>query len=322
MKQGLISAAALWMIAAGALCPTTAHAQDAPAPEAPAAEAAPTDAAPADSGMGGYKRMEIEHVGLMDGTLDGRINKMAGGVKIKLIAGKPDQKDLPIRAKTMTFTYKEGDTKPSRIVLEGGVDIQHPQASVTADKADWDMEKGELVFTGNPVMRSDRVKEMRGSKMILNFEKNAFQVSDVRIPEFDTTQGGPAPGGAKASAPAAISESDVTDWAGFIDALKAAANGAAASPGKQLAARGGEQMQAALRSMPTEEILKNKEMVLKAINGILRKPGFYNRAAWEGIALNEETTTLLGKDTLSAEEQVRQNYLLLQAAFPNFIASK
>lgn len=321
MRQWLGSAVALALFLMAMICLPTG-AEEAPSAEATPAAAGGPEAAPADSGMGGYKRMEIEYVGLMDGTLDGRINKMAGGVKIKLVAGKPDQKDLPISAKTMTFTYAEGASKPTRIVLEGNVSIQHPQASVTADKADWDMEKGELVFTGNPIMRSDRVKEMRGSKMILNFEKNAFQVSDVRIPEFDTSQGAPAPGAPNAGAPPAISDGDVSDWTGFVDALKAAAVGAAASPGKQLAARGGEQMQAALRSMPTEEILKNKEMVLKAINGILRKPGFYNRAAWEGVALSDELNALLTKGTLSAEEQVRQNYLLLQAAFPNFVAVK
>jgi hypothetical protein len=311
-----------WYLVGCALlcCAGFALAQEAaPAP----AEAAPDGAPPADTGMGGYERMEIEHVGLMDGTLDGRINKMSGGVKIKLISGKPDMKDLPIRAKTMTFSYKEGGTKPSRIVLEGGVDIQHPQASVTADKADWDMEKGELVFTGNPVMKSERVKEMRGSKMILNFEKNAFQVTDVRIPEFDTSQAGPAPGaGGASSAAPALSEADVTDWPGLIGALKTAAAAAAPSPGKQLAARGGEQMQAALKSMPVEDILQNKAMVLKAVNGILKKPGFYSKAAWEGVALGDEVNGLLAKDKLNAEEQVRQNYLLLQAAFPSFIAAK
>ena len=79
-----------------------AFAQDAPAP----APAAPADAPAPAAEMGSYDKMEIEHVGLMDGTLDGRINKMSGGVKIKLIAGKPDMKDLPIKAQTMTFSYK------------------------------------------------------------------------------------------------------------------------------------------------------------------------------------------------------------------------
>lgn len=288
----------------------------------PPAEAAPAEAAaPADTGMGGYGRMEIEHVGLMDGTLDGRINKMAGGVKIKLIADKPDMKDLPIRAKTMTFTYKEGGTKPSRIVLEGNVEIDHPQASVRAEKADWDMEKGELVFTGDPVMRSDRVKEMRGSKMILNFETNAFQVTDVRIPEFDTNQAGPAAGAGGGGAPV-LADGDVTDWTGFITALKAAAASDAASPGKQLASRGGEQMQGALKTMAPEEILKNKELVLKAMNGVLKKSGFYSKAAWADISLGDEVKELLAKGALSPAEQARQNFLLLQAAFPNFIASK
>lgn len=303
---------AAFMIAALA---APVFAQDAPAEAAPA---------PADSGMGGYGRMEIEHVGLMDGTLDGRINKMAGGVRIKLIADKPEMKDLPIRAKTMVFTYAEGATKPTRIVLEGDVEIDHPQASVRAEKADWDMEKGELVFTGNPVMRSDRVKEMRGSKMVLNFEKNAFQVSDVRIPEFDTNQAAPAPGNGGnggGCAPAVLSEGSVSDWAGFIDALKAAQAAPGASPGKQLVTRAGEQTQSALQSMATADIVKNKALVLKALNGVLVKKGFYSREAWANVTLGDEVKALLAKPSLTPEEQARQNLLLLQAAFPNFIAA-
>lgn len=303
-----------------------AKAEPAPTEAAPAeapAAAAPADAA-ADPGMGGYGKMQIEHVGLMDGTLDGRISKMSGGVKIKLIADKEGMQDLPIKAQTMTFTYAEGESKPSRIVLEGGVDIQHPQANVTAEKADWNMEKGELVFTGNPVMKSERVKEMRGSKMVLNFEKNAFQVTDARIPEIETNQpGGAGPAGGGMSAPgAALSEGDITDWPGFVAALKSAALSDAATPGKQLATRGGEQMQSALKSMPAEELLKNKGMILKVINGILKKPGFYNKAAWADAPQSDELKALLAKDKLEAAEQVRQNLLLLQAAFPAFIAAQ
>ena len=207
-----------------------------PKPEpAPATEAAPAEApakaeaAPAadDASMSGYGKMNIEHVGMMEGSLDGRINKMSGGVKIKLLASKPDQQDLPIKAQTMTFSYNEGASKPARIVLEGGVEINHPQAMVNADKADWNMEKNEIVFTGNPVMHSDRVKEMRGSKMTLNFDTNAFQVTDARIPEIDTNQ--PDSGGAgapKAGAAQALRESDVTDWPGLINALKVVMTGA------------------------------------------------------------------------------------------------
>lgn len=305
----------------------------APKPEpAPAAEAAPAEApakaeaAPAaaeDNGMSGYGKMNIEHVGMMEGSLDGRINKMSGGVKIKLLAGKPDQQDLPIKAETMVFSYAEGASKPSRIVLEGGVEINHPQAKVNADKADWNMEKNEIVFTGNPIMHSDRVKEMRGSKMTLNFDTNAFQVTDARIPEIDTNQpDSGAPGAPKAGATQALRESDVTDWAGLINALKTAVADAAASPGKQLATKGGDKMLSALKSVPTEELLKNKGAVLKGINAVLSKPGFYSKDAFANAAISNEVQALLSNDQKTAEETTKMNLLLLQAAYPNFIAPK
>lgn len=314
-----------WLaMAIGAVAVLAVGAQEA----APAAtpEAAPEGAAPAEgAAMGNYEKMQIEHVGVMDGTLDGRINKMTGGVKIKLISNKPDTGDLPIRAQTMTFSYAEGASKPSRILLEGDVDIEHPKAHLIAERADWNVEKNEIVFTGNPIVKNEQVKEMRGSKFILNFETGRFEGTDVRIAELDTNQSGSGGGlglGMGASGGGGLSEGDVTDWPGLIGALKTAAASGDASPGRQVALRGGEKVQSALKSMPTEELLKNKELMLKAINGVLKKPGFYDRDAWANVALGDEVKGLLAKDKLTAAEQVRQNLLLLQAAFPSFIAAQ
>lgn len=310
-----------WLaMAIGAVAVLTVGAQEA----APAA--APEGAAPAEgAAMGNYEKMQIEHVGVMDGTLDGRINKMTGGVKIKLISNKPDTGDLPIRAQSMTFSYAEGASKPSRILLEGDVDIEHPKAHLIAERADWNVEKNEIVFTGNPIVKNEQVKEMRGSKFILNFETGRFEGTDVRIAELDTNQSGSGGGlglGMGASGGGGLSEGDVTDWPGLIGALKTAAASGDASPGRQVALRGGEKVQSALKSMPTEELLKNKELMLKAINGVLKKPGFYDRDAWANVALGDEVKGLLAKDKLTAAEQVRQNLLLLQAAFPSFIAAQ
>jgi hypothetical protein len=311
----------------GVVAVCAAGAQDAAPAAAAEKAAAPTaeGAAPAEgAAMGNYEKMQIEHVGVMDGTLDGRINKMTGGVKIKLISNKPDMGNLPIRAQSMTFTYAEGASKPTRILLEGDVDIEHPKAHLIAERADWNVEKNEIVFTGNPIVKNEQVKEMRGSKFVLNFETGRFEGTDVRIAELDTSQSGSGGGlglGMGAGG-GGLTETDVTDWPGLIAALKTAAASAEASPGRQVALRGGEKVQSALKSMPTEELLKNKELMLKAINGVIKKPGFYDRDAWASVALGDEVKGLLAKDKLTAAEQARQNLLLLQAAFPSFIAAQ
>jgi len=289
-----------------------------------AQEPAAPEAAPAETSMGGYERMAIEKVGLMLGDLAGRIDKMSGGVRIKLISGDPARQDLPIKADSMTFTYAEGDTQPSKIVLQGGVDIQHPTAAVTAEKAIWDFKKGELTFSGNPIMRSERVKEMRGSEMTLNFEKNTFQVSNVSIDQFDLKQPGgasPGAGGAPAANGPRMTEASISDWPAFIEALKTAAAAPGASPGKQLVSKCDPQLQAALKSMPTATVVENKGQVVKAINAMLTKPGLYNREAWAATTLNDEVNALLAKGGLTRDEQVRQNWLLLAAAFPGLITT-
>jgi hypothetical protein len=127
--------------------------------------------------MSGYTLMDYE-AGYMDSSFDGKIDTMSDGVKITLRSEDPAKKPLPITARQVKFFWAENGAKePARIVLEGKVVVEHPEANVQAEKAEWDFEKGILTFTGSPVMRSPNMPDgITAQKVVLNFNDGRVQV--------------------------------------------------------------------------------------------------------------------------------------------------
>lgn len=280
----------------------------------------PVAAQPTD--MGGYNAMRIDSVGMLEGGFDGTIQRMTDGVSITLIADDPELQNLPIRAGRMDFTWPAGASTPTVIIMEGNVQIDHPQASVTAQRAEWDFEQGELTFTGNPVMRSEQVKEMRGERMVLNFEKNSFQVSGARVSELPLRSPGGGGTGDAPSNPELLQSADIADWSGLISAMKSEAGADGATPGKQILGFLGTSERSQFDQAPVELLLQNQGMVLQAINQALQQGSFFSAEAWADSSMPEEARTLLDQSERSAEETARMNRLLLQAAYPQYISSR
>lgn len=269
--------------------------------------------------MGGYSSMRIDSVGVLEGGFDGTIKRMADGVSITLMADDAEMKDLPIRAGTMNFTWAAGEPTPSVIVMEGNVEIDHPQAHVTAQRAEWNFEAGTLTFSGNPIMKSEQVKEMRGERMILNFNTNTFEVRGARVSELPI-KGGAGMGGGS-SDPNMLTEGQVTDWTGLVSQIKKEASAGGASPGKQIISGLPASDRTQFEGASVELIVQNKGLMVKAINRALGQTSFYNKAAWEGKTLSSEAQELLAKEQRTAQEQTRLNRLLLQSAYPGLITA-
>lgn len=270
--------------------------------------------------LGGYNALRIDHVGYYKGFLDGRIESFSDGVNIVLLSDDPNKEALPISANRMSFTWPEGETKPSRIVIEGKVAIDHPKGRVKAEKADWDFETGILTFTGNPVMDVGEGGELRGDKVILSFDENRLEILGLRADRLqlsgvDGGQGGKA-------AALELQESDVRNWDGFLAKMKEQAAATEASPGKQIIASLKPEVQELIKTLPASALLENRDKVLKEINRVLTNPGLYDEAAWQGITLDDETRALLGESDLSAPDQARLNRALIEAAYPDFIAKR
>ncbi len=270
--------------------------------------------------LGGYTSMQID-AGRFVGSFSGgmAIKEMTDGVRITLLSEDAKLKPLPIRAYKMKFDYKEGASKPSVITMEGNVEVQHPQGSISAEKADWNFDTGLLVFSGNPVMNSDQVKDLRGSRITMNFKTNEVEVSDMKVQQIPLNGMG-GPGGA--GDPSLLTQGDVKDWAGLLKALKTQAGGEGASPGKQIARHLDEQVRKMLLNVSVEALAEQKGDMVKQLNKVLKKEGLYTEAAWKGVALNEEAKGLLAKEGRKPEETARLNRLLLEAAYPDYIAKR
>jgi hypothetical protein len=265
--------------------------------------------------MGGYSSMEIE-AGRMKGNFaTGSIDEMTGGVRLKLLSDDPATKPLPVSAGSMKFTWKEGQTTPSTILMEQDVKVDHPQASISAQRAEWNFETGDLVFSGSPVVNSEQLKGLRGEKMLLNLHNNTFEVLQVRADEVPLKASEGA--GANGAAPSQqLTGREIKDWAGLIDAIKKEAAQDQPSPGKQVMKQMNAQNQQLLMKMDTAMLLERKEDLLRLINGVLVKPDFYSADAWLGIALPETVQASLAAENQSREELVAMNKALLKAAYP------
>lgn len=273
-------------------------------------------------GATGYSRMSVE-AGVMKGNFTtGQLESLTGGVRIELLSDDPANPSLPIRANTITFEWKEGSTMPAKIKMEGNVDIKHPTGKITAQRADWNLETGDLVFTGNPVMDSERFKNLSAERILINMETGAFELQDGGVKEMalqNAGGGAAASGGGGRPLPSELTEADITDFEGLINAIKAQAKAEGDNPGKQIMAQLNPTVRGMLEKQETAVLVGAKADVIKQINAVIRKPGMYKRAAWEGISLSEDVKALLAKDKQTAEEQARQNRLLLNAAYPAMI---
>lgn len=269
--------------------------------------------------FGGYSAMQID-AGRFLGSFDGpmAIKEMTDGVRITLLSDDPEVKPLPIRAYTMQFDYKDQNPSPSRIIMEGNVEVQHPQGSVTAERAEWDFEKEILVFSGNPVMNSETIRGLRGSRIIINFKSNTMEVVDMQAEKVPLRGAGEGTG----PDPSLFADADFKDWPAFIQQLRSQAAGDAPSPGKQVLAHLGQDVGAQLASTSLDVLIQQKSALINQLNKAIKKPGLYNENAWKGIALSDEIKAIMAKSAPEAAEQVRLNRLLLEAAFPGLIEKR
>jgi hypothetical protein len=277
----------------------------------------------AQGGADGYNAMSVK-AGMMKGNIQtGKLDSLTGGVVIELLSEDASQPNLPIRANTITFEWTEGSSMPSKIKMDGNVDIKHPQGQIKAQHADWNLESGDLVFTGNPVMDSDTFKNLAAERILINMETGAFsleQTSVDKMPLKGADGGGASSGGGGgAPMPGDLTEADITDFEGLINTLKTQAKAEGDNPGKQILAKLNPTVRGMLESQETSVLVGAKADIIKQLNGVIRKPGMYKRAAWEGIALSEDLNALIAKKDQTPEEQSRQNRLLLHAAYPAMI---
>lgn len=116
----------------------------------------------------------------------------------------------------------------------------------------------------------------------------------------------------------------VRDWPGLATELRARGVEANPSAAKRLWERFSPALQRRLQVMPVDGPLdkKSRGLLIDEINAVIEERDFYNADAWRGVALSPDAQGLLGKglSNLSARDVARFNRLLLEAAFPEYVA--
>ncbi len=271
--------------------------------------------------LGKYSSMKIEHVGKLKGLLQQgmSIREMTGGVSIVLLSQDPNTPAMPIKAEKMTFEWEEGQNTPSTIRMEGKVYLEHPEGKLTAEKAVWDFKKEVVEFSGNPTLDSPRAQGLKGSKIVLDFKNNTIDIENLQADMIPLqVEGGGVSSGGESTLPL-LAESDISDWGKFITELKKQAQSETSTPGKYLLSKFDTTARNQFLSAPMDLILQRKQDLIKQINRLLRKSDFYNKEAWAKQTLPETAIELLGKSSLTPEEQVKLNRILLQVAFPDSV---
>lgn len=268
-----------------------------------------------DETFGGYDTLDIDGVGVYISDFDGRIESLSEGVRITLKSDDPEKKPLPINANSMKFSY-DGDSgnTPSLIVIEGNVAIEHPDATVHSDKAEWDFKKGVLTFTGNVKISNAQIKEAEAEKFVLNFNDGQVVMYNARAKNVDLH------GATKGDQdPSLLTEQDVRDWSAFIAKIKEQAASEKPSPGKRILGLMEEKVRNFLTTVPSETLLDDKSAILKQINKVMANKNLYDESTWKGITLAPEIAGLLEKESLDGKEQTLLNRALIETAFPGIM---
>jgi hypothetical protein len=270
-------------------------------------------------------RIDKARVFVMD-IEKGLPKSITGGFDVTVLAEKPGEKDVRLRGGEMEFIGDSGKG-PERVVLKDNVLIDHPQGAIRAEKAEWDFVSNQLVFTGNPVFESDKVKGGRAAKIELNLNTNQMIFENLQTDEITIPSGGsPGGGPSEATAGGILSASDVKNWPALLTKIKSQAQEQTASPGKQLLSVLTSKDRETFMSFPTEKEPSGqiKAMILGRFNRALDSPRFYNPDAWKGITLSEEMQEIAKKDlsSLPKADLGRFNRSLIEAAFPGEIEKK
>jgi lipopolysaccharide export system protein LptA len=275
--------------------------------------------APAPGGLGNFSKMSVEAGQAVINFKTGAIDRLTGGVRIRLKSSDPAAPELPIQAGTMAFAYAEGGGQPSKIVMNGDVLVKHPQATVRAGHADYNLDNETVVFTENPVVVLEGGGEVKGKKITIDMKEGTTNIEGMSASELDLNAM-TAPGGGAANDPNHIGAGLIGDWNAFAAVLKKEAGESGPNPTRRILTHAGSKNQiATLAGASVELIVQNRNMVLDGFNKAIATPGLYDAAAWEGRALSPEAQQLLAKEKRDAAEEARLNRLLIEAAYPGMI---
>lgn len=101
----------------------------------------------AKAGAADFSTMNIERAGRVV-SQNGQVKTMSGGVSISLLPRNAGGKPMKLNAGDATFSWSGDGGQPTAIAMRGSVRVDGPQGAIHALKADFNLAKKQLVFSG------------------------------------------------------------------------------------------------------------------------------------------------------------------------------
>jgi LptA/(LptD N-terminal domain) LPS transport protein len=265
-----------------------------------------------------FSELVIHKAGLLK-TKGSRPISMTKGVDMTLMPINPDDKPLKIKAEEMFLSYANEEARQAdHVEMKKNVRVDSAEGRISSDRAVLDLGRGQLVFTGN-VKSEDPSGTMNAEKVTMDLNTGEAISENVSVNISLMSAGGDAQ-----PSTMLLRIEEVRDWKGLLTKVKAEAGADKPSPGKRIVALLSESARGLLLQLDPaqEQTADMKKGIVKEFNKVLGGKSMYDKASWEGVKLDAETTALLAKDAASAEERILVNRRLLEAAFPAEIAKR
>lgn len=130
------------------------------------------------SGSADYSAMDVDRAGSVDFS-GGRVNQMSGGVAMTLHPAQPKAKALKLSAASIGLSWSPAGT-PSAIQMRNQVRVNGPQGDIRSQKADFNLAKKTLEFTGAVKGSSDQIKAFDTDKLTYNLESGETLMTNLR----------------------------------------------------------------------------------------------------------------------------------------------
>ena len=275
-----------------------------------------------------FDRMDAHADEYMDFNIEtGVVERLKGNARIKLYSADDQHPPLDVAADDMQFTWPQQESRtPEQAVFEGNVRIEHPRATITSQRAEWNFGKDEIVFSGNPQATQPSGGTAKAHEFYFSPESGACRFRgpgiDVNGWDFKAGAGGSSRPSSR-SHPALLNVGDVRDWPGLLAKIQAENAAEGASPGKHILGLLKPEAQAFFRGIDPKAISDDmKKDIVKQFNALLLRGDFYSEPAWKGVAPGPMAAALLAQGTanLAEKDRITLNRLLFEAAYPGAVA--
>lgn len=132
----------------------------------------------AKSGTTDFSSMNIERAGRVVSS-GGQVKTMSGGVSISLTPSDAGAKSMKLNAGDATFAWSGEGGQPTAIAMRGSVRVDGPQGEIRAERADFDLAKKQLVFSGKVNGGLPQIERFDADKFTYNLESGEALMTDL-----------------------------------------------------------------------------------------------------------------------------------------------